>query len=589
MRESNYPLIPSLPESPLVAMDVGERRGLGDDLANSEVISPPVSPSRGTSWHNPLIRSKGVSSIFASLLLLLTLSCQQTEKAPPPNPEAEYKTFFQQVQMAHIFEDSKTFADAVPRYTPEEILERYQNQSSQADFDLQSFISANYILPPRIHSDFRADGGRIDQHIERLWPVLTRKPDTIVYEMGSLIPLQKPYVVPGGRFREIYYWDSYFTMLGLQAGGKLNQIKDMVDNFAYLIDTYGYIPNGNRKYYLSRSQPPFFSLMVGLWAEVKGADELPKYLDILEKEYAFWMKGKKSLFDREPAHKRVVLMPDGSVLNRYWDDLAEPRPESFREDSLLAAAAVKYRRGLYRDLRAACESGWDFSSRWLRDHKTLGTIHTTEIIPIDLNCLMYHMERTLARMHRMQGHDVESKRYEFLAAQRKAALQNWCWNSTAGFYMDYDFVAKKFTGVRSLAGTYPLYFDVATPEQALSTARQIEQEFLHSHGLVSTLNDTGQQWDFPNGWAPLQWITIQGLRRYGAARLANRIKWIWIRHNMDVYKKSGKLVEKYNVVEGLEGSGGEYPNQDGFGWTNGVLLKLLTEPRVPTARPTSGP
>ena len=526
---------------------------------------------------------------FLFLLLLLALSCRQEAPETKPDPEVAYQRFFNQVQMAHLFPDSKTFADAVPRYTREEILERYESQQSQSGFNLKNFISANYILPNTIRSNFQAEGGRIDQHIERLWPVLTRKPDSIFYETGSLIPLPHPYVVPGGRFREIYYWDSYFTMLGLQASGKLVLIRNMVDNFGHLVDSLGHIPNGNRKYYMSRSQPPFFSLMISLWAEVKGTAELPKYLDVLEKEYAFWMHGKKSLFDREPAHRRVVLMPDGSVLNRYWDDQPRPRTESFREDSLLAVETGRPPEQLYRDLRAACESGWDFSSRWLRDQKKLGTIHTTEIIPVDLNCLMYQMERTLARMHRINGSDVEAKRYEFLAAQRKAALQNWCWNEKEGFYMDYDFVAGTFTGVRSLAGVYPLFFDIATPEQALSTARQVEQNFLFDHGLVCTLNDTGEQWDYPNGWAPLHWITIQGLRRYGAARLANRIKWRWIRHNMDVYKQSGKLVEKYNVVEGLEGAGGEYPNQDGFGWTNGVLLKLLTEPRVPITPANPGP
>jgi len=164
------------------------------------------------------------------------------------------------------------------------------------------------------------------------------------------------------------------------------------------------------------------------------------------------------------------------------------------------------------------------------------------------------------------------------ANQRKAALSKYGWNEEQGYFMDYDFVQEKSTPIPSLAGMYPLTFQMATPKQAQASAKVIQEKFLMPGGVVSTLIDNGQQWDYPNGWAPLQWMTIEGLRHYQQNELANTIRQRWIDLNIKVYKNTGKLVEKYNVVDmSLEAGGGEYPVQDGFGWTNGVLLRLLKE------------
>ena len=203
-------------------------------------------------------------------------------------------------------------------------------------------------------------------------------------------------MIPGGRFREIYYWDSYFTMHGLEASGRVDLIRAMVHNFAHLIDTYGHIPNGNRTYYLSRSQPPFFSLMVDLLAEEKGNGVFVEYLPALQKEYNYWM-------DETAPTKHLVKMPDGSDLNRYYDQLDTPRPESYRQDVETSEASTKDPKIIYRNLRSAAESGWDFSSRWFADGQNITTINTTELIPVDLNGLLYHLETTLAKAFRVRG------------------------------------------------------------------------------------------------------------------------------------------------------------------------------------------
>lgn len=401
---------------------------------------------------------------------------------------------------------------------------------------------------------------------------------------GTLIPLPNSYVVPGGRFREVYYWDSYFTMLGLEASGRWDLIEGMVNNFSYLIDTLGFIPNGNRTYYEGRSQPPFYALMVELLAQQKGEQTLLQYLPQLLKEYAFWMDGSDRLEATAPTHRRVVLMPNGSKLNRYWDDIAAPRPESFKEDYELVNAPGKHpdphqdKLKLYRHIRAAAESGWDFSGRWFKNGSDMNAIHTTDIIPIDLNALVYNLEQVIAGAYTLAGDDLLAKTYHDLAELRKQALLDYCWDEQSGFFRDYDFVQQQQTSVLSLAAVYPLYFGMVDQHTADCIVEKIARDFVQAGGVTTTLNVTGQQWDAPNGWAPLQWITIQSLRRYHHYTTAEMIKSRWIALNKSVYQRTGKLVEKYNVYDlNVPGGGGEYELQDGFGWTNGVLLRLLTE------------
>lgn len=493
-------------------------------------------------------------------------------------PDSVYGPLFEAVQTEHIFPDSKTFVDCIPRVAPGLALERYLASKDDPGFNLKDFVLEHFELPRNYASGFEADSSRpVEEHINALWPVLSRQADEDV-EGSSLIPLPHPYIVPGGRFGEIYYWDSYFTMLGLHSAGRVDMIEHMVDNFSYLIDALGFIPNGNRSYFLSRSQPPFYSLMVRLLLEEKGEALLDKYLPRLEREYAFWMEGSSMLGHEKTAARHVARMPDGSLLNRYWDHSDKARQESYGEDIDLAGSTQRDSRELFRDLRAACESGWDFSARWFRDGFTFSTIRTTELAPVDLNALLYHLEIMIARAYAWQGHEDKMEAYRQKAEQRKDALLYYCWEEESGYFQDYDFVHGQPTGIPSLATAFPLYFNLATAEQAERVAANIQRYFLKAGGLVSTLIHSGQQWDAPNGWAPLQWIAIQGLRNYGHSELAGEIRRRWMALNIRVYENTGKMVEKYNVEDmSLLAGGGEYPVQDGFGWSNGVLLRLLKE------------
>ncbi|MBU9617251.1 alpha,alpha-trehalase TreA [Burkholderia multivorans] len=491
-----------------------------------------------------------------------------------PPPSQLYGDLFVAVQTAPIYPDQKTFVDATPDTDPATIMQLYQQQKSQPGFSLKAFVEQHF-TPPAQGGVTPPPNQTLREHIDWLWPQLTRT-TTTAPPYSSLIPMPKPYVVPGGRFREGYYWDTYFTMLGLQVSGREDLVDDMLDNFAHLIDTVGHIPNGNRTYYASRSQPPFFAYMVTLAAQAEGDKVYQKYLPALRKEYAYWMQGE-STTPRGQAARHVVAMPDGAVLNRYWDASDTPRDESYLEDVTTAkAASGRAANDVYRDLRAGAESGWDYSSRWLGDGKTLATIRTTSIVPVDLNSLMFHLERTIVKGCTVT-HDVGCViDFSGRAARRALAINRWLWNR-GGYYGDYDWQLRKPRDGVTAAALYPLFAGVAWPERAKATAREVRKTLLQPGGLATTTETTGQQWDAPNGWAPLQWIAIEGLRRYGEPALAKDIGTRFLADVKHVYATEGKLVEKY-VVEGAGqggGGGGEYPLQDGFGWTNGVTLKLL--------------
>lgn len=481
---------------------------------------------------------------------------------------------FDDVQMSRIFPDGKTFVDCLPKLPIEEINTQYAEEKKEPGFSVKAFVLKNFDLPVPHSTNYSSDTSKsVETNIEALWPVLTRQPDK---EGGSLIPLPYPYIVPGGRFGEIYYWDSYFTMLGLKASGNYEMLENMVNNFSYLIDTFSYIPNGNRSYFIGRSQPPFYSLMIKLLCDIKGNEPLLAYLPQLEKEYQFWMNGVDELNETCQAKHRVVKMPGGEIMNRYWDENDTARPESYREDIELSHQSLQDPQQLFRHLRAGAESGWDFSSRWFKEKTDFATIHTTDIIPVDLNCLLLHLEQTIAAAFQLKAGKEKAAHYLLLSEKRKKAIDQYCWDGDAGFYFDHDWVAGNKKQSLTLAGAAPLFFNAASEEQAYKASLLIKEKFLQPGGVVSTLETTGQQWDAPNGWAPLQWMTITGLENYGQTDLAKEIALRWMRLNTSVFKRTGKLMEKYNVVDThLEAGGGEYEGQDGFGWTNGVLLALI--------------
>lgn len=487
---------------------------------------------------------------------------------------------FEEVQWKRVFQDSKTFVDSIPKYHPDKIVEKFLFEQTKNSFDLKKFILQNFETPAENEVKLNLPEKRnMSEHIEMLWEHLTRKPEKNANEYSTLIPLKNEYIIPGGRFREVYYWDSYFTMLGLVSSGKIEMVENMINNFAHLIDLFGFIPNGNRMYYLTRSQPPFYSLMLDLLSKYeKEKNWITKYLNVLEQEYHYWMQLPANNSDNNISYKHVAIV-EGNKLNRNFDLDNIPREESYQEDRLaFENSSEPFKKNIYQNLRSAAESGWDFSSRWFEDGNSLTTVNALHILPVDLNCVLSNTELILSKISSLAGNEEKSIKYKNLFDKRCELINKVFWNEKEKFFFDYNYKLKKHTSVISAAGCYPLFFKIAERKQAEDAAKSIEKYLLREGGIVTTTKNTGQQWDAPNGWPPLQWIAIKGLRNYGFNELADKIKNRWLQLNKKVFKETGKMFEKYNVEDiSLSGGGGEYPLQDGFGWTNGVALALIKD------------
>ncbi|CAM4096158.1 alpha,alpha-trehalase TreF [Roseateles saccharophilus] len=488
-------------------------------------------------------------------------------------PHDLYGELFVDVQMQRVFGDGKSFVDARPKAPPALIRARFEAERRLPGFSLPGFVHAHFALPGHA----AASGPRlgIREHIQALWPLLVRE-HRDAQEGDSLLPLPRPYVVPGGRFRELYYWDSYFTMLGLAADGRRELAEDMLANFAELIHRHGFIPNSSRSYMLSRSQPPFFFKMVELLHEGDPATGFAAHLQALRAEHAFWMDGEAGLAPGQ-AHRRVLRLADGALANRYWDDRCTPREESWREDVGTAEkAGGRPREQVWRDLRAGAESGWDFSGRWCADPADIASIETTAIAPVDLNALLAGLEDAIALGAARSGDAATAGAFEARAALRRQLLQTRFWlaqdGNGSGHFTDLHRTDAQARRPLTAAALVPLYLGIATQAQADAMAAQVQARLLGANGLLSTTLNTGQQWDAPNGWAPLQWMAAQGLVRYGHAALARDIAERWCASVHRVYLATGRLLEKYDVAQDRPGGGGEYETQDGFGWTNGVFV-----------------
>lgn len=497
--------------------------------------------------------------MYKSFILILIINTMSSYLSAQMYIEKSMQQLFHDVQMQGIFPDQKTFSDMDPKVHPDTINLIYQQQKTLPDFDLTKFVK-QYFYP------FQCDTLGMIRHLDWLWNDLTRLPAP-QKENSTLISLPYNHVIPGGRFKESFYWDSYFAMLGMPYSHREDLMQNIVDNFAGLINRYGFIPNGTRTYFLGRSQPPYFAHMVQLLAGTKqDTSILLKYLPQMLIEYQYYMSGN-----------RVVEIEKNEYLNRYWDEEPGPRPESYKHDIELLHAS-KRDASIFEDVRAACASGWDFSSRWFADGRNMTTIMTTEFLPVDLNALMYHLELTISQTYSYQKDQPNALKFKKLAEKRKEMIQKYFWSNEKGYYFDYQINTKTQSAQWTLAGIFPLFIGIADQMQAEKCHQVIKSKFLFPGGVVTTLIDADQQWDFPNAWAPLQWSTYKGLKNYGFDETAKTIAKRWISLNQKVFFESGKMMEKYDVVHpDIPGGGGEYDNQSGFGWTNGVFLKMWYE------------
>ncbi|XP_042088642.1 trehalase isoform X2 [Ovis aries] len=429
------------------------------------------------------------------------------------------------------------------------------------------------ILDPKL----RAWAGQLHQ----LWKKLGKKVKPEVFshpEQFSLIYSRHPFIVPGGRFVEFYYWDSYWVMEGLLLSEMPETVKGMLQNFLDLVQTYGHVPNGARVYYLQRSQPPLLTLMMDRYvAHTNDTTFLRDHIETLASELDFWTKNRS-----------ISVSAGGKSysLNRYEVPYGGPRPESYSKDAELAATLPEGNRDtLLAELKAGAESGWDFSSRWLvggPNPSSLSSIRTSKLVPVDLNAFLCQAEGLMSNFYSRLGNDSEAAKYRNLRTERMAALKDMLWDEDKGAWFDYDLENEKKNLEFYPSNFAPLWAGCfSDPDDVDKALKYLEDSRIltYQYGIPTSLQKTGQQWDFPNAWAPLQDLVIRGLAKSPSAKaqeVAFQLAQNWIRTNFDVYSKKSAMYEKYDISNGGQpGGGGEYEVQEGFGWTNGVVLMLL--------------
>ncbi|XP_036114530.1 trehalase [Molossus molossus] len=535
------------------------------------------------------------------LLLLLALGVRGL---PPPCESQIYchGELLHQVQMAKLYPDDKQFVDMSLTSAPGQVLQHFHELASTHNHSiprrqLQAFLQEHFRavgqeLQPWTPEDWK-DSPRFLQKISdpklrvwaeqlhQLWKKLGKKvkPEFLQHpERSSLIYSQHPFVVPGGRFLEFYYWDSYWVMEGLLLSEMPQTVKGMLQNFLDLVRVYGHVPNGARVYYLQRSQPPLLTLMMDRYvAYTNDTAFLRDSVGVLASELDFWAENRSI---------SVLLGERSYVLNRYHVPYGGPRPESYSKDAELAGSLPEGDpEALWAELKAGAESGWDFSSRWLvggPDPDLLSSIRTSKLVPVDLNAFLCQAEELLSNFYARLGNDSQARKYRRLRDQRLAALTAVLWDEEKGAWFDYDLENGKKNLEFYPSNLAPLwagcFSDPSVVDKALSYLED-SQILTYQYGIPTSLRKTGQQWDLPNAWAPLQDLVIRGLAKSPAPRaqeVAFQLAQNWIQTTFAVYSRESAMYEKYDISNGGQpGGGGEYEVQEGFGWTNGVVLMLL--------------
>lgn len=496
-------------------------------------------------------------------LLFLLISCGETvTKKEYQSPDKKWGELFLEVQRQRIFEDSKIFVDAIPKFKADSILLNFEKAKSVKGFDLKRFINENFNLPNYAVSEEKSSLA-FEKYIETTLLALKREPKD---DGGSLIPTRKSYFAGGGKFEELNYFRSYLTLIALQSLKQDTLALNQAINSAQFIQDFGHVPAGNRTYYMSRSNPPVFAFMIK-----KLSEKDPKQLDIfgtqLMREYQYWMsseskeevsKQKQAQESVEKAYQKVVFLPNNNLLNRYLD--------SENTSMVEMPISEKNTREFYKNLRATHESEWKEGKRWSSDSD--GN-KTTDILPVDLNALLYFMEVTLSEVYKAKGKDDYAKSFGLLAQKRKAIFNQYFWNDKQGFYYDYDFVNQKQREISTLAAVFPLLVGLADQKQAVKVAQKLEKDFLKTAGLVNELNDS------EIGTAELQFYAIEALKKYGKTDLAQKVKDKWLKTNREYFEKFGNIDASYNVFEPL--SSQKNSHQQRIDGSLSVLLILLKE------------
>ncbi|KAL2130433.1 hypothetical protein VTI74DRAFT_6405 [Chaetomium olivicolor] len=619
------------------------------------------------------LRHLGAAALAGLASVASALYINGSVTAPCDSPLYCQGEILKAIELARPFSDSKTFVD-MPTIKPlEEVIAAFGRlkQPLSNNSELTAFLAENFapaggeleeVPKSELHTDpvflNKLDDAVVKEFVGKvidIWPDLTRRyagPGNCSNCENSFIPVNRTFVVAGGRFREPYYWDSYWIVEGLlRTGGAFVGItKNILENFLDFIETIGFVPNGARIYYLNRSQPPLLTKMIKIYVDhTKDTSILQRALPLLIKEHEWWTNNRSV----------TVTGPNGKTytLNRYHVNNNQPRPESFREDyitanngSYYATSGIIYpvksplneteKDETYANLATGAESGWDYTARWLRTpndaakdvYFPLRSLNVRNMIPVDLNSILYQNEVIIGEYLEQAGNKSEAQRWFQAANQRSEAMYALMWNATHWSYFDYNltsnsqyiFIANDEDATTaeqansppgqqvlfSISQLYP-FWTGAAPDQLKKNPLAVQQAYYRIERMLnekagaipSTNFRTGQQWDEPNVWPPLQHILMQGLLNtpatFGTAdpayaavqNLALRLAQRYLDSTFCTWYATGGstsqtpqlqgvspgatgiMFEKYaDNATNVAGSGGEYEVVEGFGWTNGVLI-----------------
>src|SRR5216683_6599710 len=440
--------------------------------------------------------------------------------------------------------------------------------------------------------------------------------DTSKIQPHGLLYLEHKYVVPGGRFNEMYGWDSYFIIRGLLRAGRIELARGMVDNFFFEIEHYGAMLNANRTYYLTRSQPPFLSSM---FVDVYGAMQksghpdalwLAKAYGDLEKDYGMWNRDQhlagdtglsryydfgegppaEAVQDETGFYRKVATyfffhpaQADNYVVENLPGATQPVAGAAYTQQvcdvaSTMASPECDKRREFklssdyYKGDRSMRESGFDVSFRF----GPFGAA-THHYVPVCLNSLLYKTEKDLEQISRWLGHSADAEMWSKRAEARKKLITRYLWDEKSGWFFDYNLQTAKRSSYRYATTFYPLWAGLATPGQAKAVAKNLT-ELERPGGVAMSAEDTGAQWDLPYGWGNIEMLVIDGMRHYGFKAEADRVSYEFLSMVAENFRRDGNIREKYNVVTRSSESHvelGYQMNVVGFGWTNAAFLELL--------------
>jgi len=471
------------------------------------------------------------------------------------------------------------------------------------------YLPAKMAVPPAVDSmekHCKVEVRSLPHSIEHMGDVsVSEIPDE------GLLYLPHPYVVPGGRFNEMYGWDSYFIVLGLVQDGRTDLARDMVENFFFEIANYGAILNANRTYYLTRSQPPFLSSMIREVYEHPNGHPLSKAwlasaYSYAKRDYALWTRSPHLAGDTGLARYDDIgsgPVPEMADDSNYYSDVIRwllahpnvhtdylidapdnPTPAQAAElaktscdvaaSKICARAHVNGHRltsDFYHGDRAMRESGFDPSFRF---GPFSGS--TNHYAPVCLNSLLYKYARDMAHFATLLNRPKEAAEWNRRAEARRVAVNKYLWNAKAGMFYDYNFTTHTQSTYNYITVFYPLWAGLASPQQAAAVERHLSL-FEHEGGIAMSDYNSGTQWDLPYGWAPTSWLAIHGLDEYGFTQDADRLSTDFSQTILQNFERDGTIREKYNVVSGsanIDVATGYKSNVVGFGWTNSVYLKM---------------